>query len=40
MENKRFNAPFSFKGYIDRTEWIISKNKISAIFLGCSALNK
>ena len=24
MENKRFNAPFSFKGYIDRTEWIIS----------------
>ena len=24
MENKRFNAPFSFNGFIDRTEWIIS----------------
>lgn len=24
MANKRFNAPFSFNGFIDRTEWIIS----------------
>ncbi len=24
MENKRFNAPFLFNGFINRTEWIIS----------------